>query len=63
MSLSHHLSNYTTGRPQYVIEVNPLSPMSDRDRISPLQYQYNINQMWDNNKEKYHFRDNKLIQS
>ena len=54
MSLSHHLSNYTTGRPQYVIVVNPLSPMIDRDRISP----YNINQMWDNNKEKYHFRDN-----
>ena len=25
--LSHHLSNYTTGRPQYVIVVNPLSPM------------------------------------
>ena len=39
MSLSRHLSNYTTGRPQYVIVVNPLSPMSDRDRISP----YNIN--------------------
>ena len=36
---SRHLSNYTTGRPQYVIVVNPLSPMSDRDRISP----YNIN--------------------
>ena len=25
MSLSRHLSNYTTGRPQYVIVVNPLS--------------------------------------
>ena len=32
--------------------------MSDQDRISP----YNINQMSDENKEKYQFGDNKLIQ-
>ena len=32
--------------------------MSDQDRISP----YNINQISDENKEKYQFGDNKLIQ-
>ena len=36
--------------------------MSDQDRISPLQYQYNINQISDENKEKYQFGDNQLIQ-
>ena len=33
---------------------NPLTPISDQDRISP----YNINQMSDENKEKYQFGDN-----
>ena len=32
--------------------------MSDQDRISP----YNINQISDENKEKYQFGDNELIQ-
>ena len=32
--------------------------MSDQDRISP----YNIDQISDENKEKYQFGDNKLIQ-
>ena len=36
--------------------------MSDQDRISSLQYQYNINQISDENKEKYQFGDNQLIQ-
>ena len=31
-----------------MLEVNPLTPMSDQDRISPS----------DENKEKYQFRDN-----
>ena len=29
-----------------------LTPMSDQDRISPYIYQYNINQINDENKEK-----------
>ena len=33
--------------------VNPLTPMSDQDRISP----YNINQKSDENKYKYQFGD------
>ena len=33
---------------------NPLTPISDQDRISP----YNINQIGDENKEKYQFGDN-----
>ena len=44
---------------------NPLTPMSDQDRISPynintisIQYQYNINQINDENEEKYQFGDN-----
>ena len=32
--------------------------MSDQDIISPYQYQYNINQINDENKEKYQFEDN-----
>ena len=35
-------------------EFNPLTHMSDQDRISP----YNINQINDLNKEKYQFWDN-----
>ena len=31
--------------------------MSDQDRIFFLQYQYNINQISDENKEKYQFGD------
>ena len=30
----------------------PLTPTSDQDRISPYIYQYNINQINDENKEK-----------
>ena len=36
------------------IFLNPLTPMSDQDRISP----YNINQIRDETKEKYQFGDN-----
>ena len=36
--------------------------MSDQARISPHDIKYNINQMRDDNKEKYQFGDNKLIQ-
>ena len=33
---------------------DPLTPMYDRDRISPsLQYQYNIKQTSDENKYRY----------
>ena len=32
--------------------------MSDQDRIFSLQYQYTINQISDENKEKYQFGDN-----
>ena len=39
---------------------DPLTPTSDQDRISPCQY--NINQISDENKEKYQFEENKLIQ-
>ena len=35
--------------------------MSDQDNFS-LQYQYNIKQISDENKEKYQFGDNQLIQ-
>ena len=38
--------------------VNPLTPTSDQDRIFSLQYQYNINQITNENKEKYQFGDN-----
>ena len=38
--------------------VNPLTPRSDQDRISP----YNIKQTSDENKEKYQLGDYKLIQ-
>ena len=33
--------------------INPLTPVNDEDRISP----YNINQISDENKEKYQFVD------
>ena len=36
------------------VSVNPLTPMSDQDRISPN----NINQISDESKEKYKFGDN-----
>ena len=32
--------------------------MSDQDRISPYKYQYNINQISDENKEKCQLGDN-----
>ena len=36
-----------------------LTPLSDQDIISPYSiYQYNINQISDENKEKYQFGDN-----
>ena len=38
--------------------VNPLTPTSDQDRIFSLQYQYNINQITNENKEKYQYGDN-----
>ena len=36
--------------------------MSDQERIFSLRYRYIINQMSDENKEKYQFGDNKLTQ-
>ena len=36
--------------------------MSDQDRISPYNYQNNIKQTSDENKEKYQLVDYKLIQ-
>ena len=41
----------------------PLTPVSDQDRLNfSLQYQYNIKQTSDENKEKYRSRNYKLIQ-
>ena len=40
------------------ITINPLTPMSDQEKISP----YNIKQTSYENKEKYQLEDNKLIQ-
>ena len=40
-------------RNKILVTVNPLTPASDQDRISP----YNINQISDENKEKYQFQD------
>ena len=36
------------------MNVNPSTPMSDQDRIFP----YNINQISDENEDKYKFEDN-----
>ena len=36
----------------------PLTPMSDQERIFFLQHQYNINQISDENKDRYQFGDN-----
>ena len=47
-------------RLKFLLQFNPLIPMSDRDRISP----YNINTISsDEKKEKYQLGDCKLIQS
>ena len=40
-------------RNKILVTINPLTPASDQDRISP----YNINQISDENKEKYQFQD------
>ena len=40
--------------------INPLTLMSDKDNFFS-QYQYNINQISNENKEKYQFGDNWLI--
>ena len=45
-----------------IIIINPLTPMSDQDRISPHNINTKNNQISDENKEKYQFGDNKLIQ-
>ena len=46
-------------RLKFLLQFNPLIPMSDQDRISP----YNINTISsDENKEKYQLGDCKLIQ-
>ena len=43
--------------------LKPLTPVSDQDRLNfSLQYQYNIKQTSDENKEKYWSRTYKLIQ-
>ena len=33
--------------------INPLTPMSDQDRISPSQHQYNLKKTSNENIEKY----------
>ena len=40
------------------MNINSLTPMSDREKKFSLQYQYNINQISDEDKDKYQFRDN-----
>ena len=40
------------------MNVNPLTPMSDQERIFLDNNQYNINQVSDENKDKYQFGDN-----
>ena len=35
-----------------IVYINPLTPMSDQDRISPYNFQYNIKQTNDEKKEK-----------
>ena len=40
------------------MNVNSLTSMSDQEIIFPLQYQYNINQISDENKDKYQFGNN-----
>ena len=42
----------------FVMNINSLTPMSDREKKFSLQYQYNINQISDEDKDKYQFRDN-----
>ena len=39
-----------------------LTPMSDQDKISPYNIQYAINHQSDENKKKFQFGDNQLIQ-
>lgn len=41
---------------------NTLTPMSDQDSISSLQYQYKIKKTSDENREKYQLEDYWLIQ-
>ena len=43
------------------VTLNPLTPISDQDRISH-NYQNNIHQISDENKVNYQFGNNKLIQ-
>ena len=43
---------FCTSRLLTLSSFNPLTPMSDRQNFS-LQYQYNIKQTRDENKEKY----------
>ena len=49
-------------RETIIMSFNPFTPMRNQDRISPYNCQYNINQISDENQEKYKFGDNWLIQ-
>ena len=40
------------------MNVNLLTPMSDQEKNFFLQHQYNINQISDEDKDKYQFGDN-----
>ena len=40
------------------MNVNLLTPMSDQEKNFSLQHQYNINQISDEEKDKYQFGDN-----
>ena len=43
--------------------VQTINPLSNLDRISPYNYQYNIKETSDENKEKYQWGDYSSIQS
>ena len=56
-NLIHTKSNLHSG--EMKAQFNPLTPMSDQDKISPHNINtIYINQISDGNKEKYQFRDN-----
>ena len=58
VKLSQQSPHFLT-RDDAIQSINPLIPISDQDRISP--YNIHINQISDENKEKYPFEDDKLI--
>ena len=53
--LQHNTERFFNNCQKYT--ANPLTPMSDQNRVSPYNTN-NINQISDENKEKYQFGDN-----